>query len=104
MSMAPMISQVAMLVITMDLRIYVLLQQPLNTKSTEDKIIISTLNNIDLNITVLSNGFLHAPHTGVTMVLRAQEQCALSLITKYSVNNEKMFTRNMKALKEIDMI
>jgi len=66
--------QVAKLVRTMDLRIIALPEGSLSAESTDDKIIISTLKNISLNIAALPNEFLHALQTGVTMKFRAREQ------------------------------
>lgn len=88
----------------MELRIVSLPEGSLSTESFDDKIIISTLRNISLNIVVLHNEFIHALKIRVTMELRAREQCALSLTSEYLVKNENMFVEKTHALKEIDII
>lgn len=57
----------------MELQTIALLEGSLSAKSDDDKIIISTLKNIDLNIATLPNEFLHALQIRVTLELRAHE-------------------------------
>lgn len=62
----------------------------------DDKVVVSSLKNIGLNLAVLPNEYLHTLQSGVTTKLRAWEQHALSLIRKYQWNNEQMFTQKME--------
>lgn len=39
-------------------------------------------------------------HMGVESELRAKEKCAFNVISEYKVKNEKIFTKNMQAIKE----
>lgn len=103
-SLAPGKSQVAKLVRSLDLRTIVLLEGSLSAESVDDKVIVSTLNNIGLNIATLPNEYLHVLQRGVTVELRAWEQRALNLISEYRVNNEKMFAKKTKALKAKETI
>jgi len=57
----------------MDIRTVMLPEGSLSIKSVDDKIIVSTLKNIDLNIAMLLNEYLHALQTGITSELRVQE-------------------------------
>jgi len=60
MSLAPETSLISKLVRTMDLRTVSLPEGSLSAELADHKIIISTLKNIDLNVAVLHNEFLHA--------------------------------------------
>jgi len=75
----------------MDLRSIVLLEGSLHVKSADERVILSTLKDVALNIATLPNEFLHGLQAGVAEELRAREQCALSLTNEYWMNNEKMF-------------
>lgn len=59
-SLAPRKSQATKIVRKMDLQEVVLLEGSLSAESTDEKVIISALNNIGLNIPVLPNEYLHA--------------------------------------------
>jgi len=87
-------SQYAGLVRTVDIRTVALPEGSLSAESVDDKIIVSTLKNIGLNITVLLNEYLHTLQIGVIVEIRAWEQCDLNLISEYRLSNEKMFTEN----------
>ena len=63
----------------------------LSAEVDNDKAIVSSLKNIRLNLTTLSNEYLHTLETGVTAELRAREQRALNIIRKYREHNEQMF-------------
>lgn len=52
-------SQATVMVRLVDLRAIVLLVGSLCMESVDDKVIVSTLNNIGLNLTVLPNEYLH---------------------------------------------
>lgn len=69
-----------------------------------EKVIVSTLNSICDNIATINNGYLHTLQTCVIAELRVREKRTLRLISEYRVNNEKMFTEKMEALKERDTI
>jgi len=60
-------------------------------KVVDDKVIVIYLNNINLNLVVLPNEYLHTLEAGVTAKFRDREKHALSLISEYWVNNEHMF-------------
>jgi len=90
-SLAPGISQATRMVRSVDLQAVMLREGSLSVESTNDKVIMSTLKNIGLNLVVLPNEYLHILQIGVAVELRARGQHALSLISEYRVNNEKMF-------------
>jgi len=83
MNLAPGTIQAAELIQTLDLRIIALPEGSLSIESDDEKIMISTLKNIGLNIGKIPNEFLHSLKEGVIEELRAQEQRALSLIREY---------------------
>lgn len=99
-SLAAGISQNVELIMTVDLRTTLLPERSLSVELANDKVIVSTLKNIDLKIVALPNEYLHALQTSVKTKLRAWEQNDLSLINEYRVNNEQMFTKKTEALKE----
>lgn len=96
MILAPGTSHATELVRIVDLRTIALRKGSLSVESPHDKIIITTLKKIVLNIVSLPNEFLHALQIGVGVELRAQEQSALSSINEYPVNNEQIFTKKNK--------
>ena len=98
-SLAPGTSQAAEHVMSVVLRTVMLPKGSLSVASFDDKVIVSTLKNIDRNVATLPNEYLHALQIGVTTELRVWEQCALNLISEYQVNNEKMFAEKTEALK-----
>jgi len=103
-SLAPAKSQAVELVRTVDLRTITFPEESLHTDSADDRIILSTIQNIRHNIVTLSNKTLHTLHTGVEDELRTWEQCAFNLISEYRVNNEQMFTEKTWALKEMETL
>lgn len=58
---------------SVDLRVVALLEGSLSVESNDDKVIVSTLKNIGLNLAALPNKYLHTLQTGVTMELKARE-------------------------------
>lgn len=76
----------------------------LGTEAADDKVIISSLNNVGLNLTMLPNGFLHTLQVGVIVEFRSRESCELSLMSEHRVNNEKMFTKNIEELQAKEKI
>lgn len=84
--------QVVELVRALDLCTITLSEGSLHAETTDDRIVLNTIQNIVLNIAVLSNDTLHALHGGVTDELRAWEKHAINLISEYKVSNDKMFT------------
>jgi len=58
-SLAPGTSQAVEMVYSVDLRSVMLPEGSLSTEVADDKIIVSSLKNIDLNLTMLPNKYLH---------------------------------------------
>lgn len=81
-----------------DLKTISLLDSSICKEFAEDHIILSTINNIGMNIVVLSNETLLALHIGVADQLRTTEQHVFNLISEYKVNNEKMFAEKIPTL------
>ena len=73
---------------SLDLQAIVLPDGSLSMEAVDDKVILCSLKNIVLNLAALPSEFHHMLWTGVTTEFRAWEQCALSLISEYRVNNE----------------
>lgn len=69
-SLAPGKSQAVELVRIVDLKIVMLPKGSLSIELVDDKIIVSTLKNIDLNIAMLPNEYLHVLQIGIKMQLR----------------------------------
>jgi len=72
-SLAPATSQAAELVRTLDLRTISLLEGSLHVESSDDRIILSTLKIIGMNIEALPNEILHVMNARVTKELKARE-------------------------------
>ena len=83
----------------MDLWVVTLPDGALNAEAAADKAMVSTLKNVDLNLVVLPSEFLHTLQVGVIVELKAREQCALSMISEYKVNNEQIFVEKTSALE-----
>lgn len=103
-SLGPRTGQATKMVRSTDLQAVTLPKGSQSTKSADDKVIVSTLKNIVLNLTALPNEYLHMLQTGVTTQLRAWEKHTLILINEYRVNNEKIFAKKTNALKAKETI
>jgi len=68
-------------------------------EAAASKAIFSSLKNIGLNLATLPSEFLHTLQAGVIAEVKAWEQCGLSLISEYGVNNEQMFIEKSKVLE-----
>lgn len=70
-SLAPRINQDAKMVRSIDLRVVMLLEDSLSMELVDDKVIMSNLKNIGLNLIVLPNKYLHTLQIGMTAELQA---------------------------------
>lgn len=84
----------------MDLRVFPLPEGLVHVESDEDHMVFNTVNDMGLNLAVLSLQTLHALHHGVSNELKIREQHALTVISEFKVNNEQLFREKTQALKE----
>lgn len=69
-------------------------------ESEEDSAMLHTIKDPRLNVVALLLESLHALHQGVSDELKIREQHALTIVSEFKVNNEKLFTKKTQALKE----
>lgn len=73
---------------SLDLQAVMLPDGSLSMEEVDDKFIVSSLKNIELNLATLPNEYLHMLHASVTTEFRACEHHVLSLVSEYSMNNK----------------
>lgn len=73
-----------------DSRVIMLLEGALTTKIEADRLTVSTLKEVGLNLAVLPGEALHLLQDRVIVELRAREKNALQVISEQKINNVKM--------------
>jgi len=73
---------------TLDLRAIPLPKGSIRSKSDEDHIILSIVEDMGMNLAALPLQTLHALHQDVSNEFRIKEKCALIVISEFKINNE----------------